>query len=138
MRDHYVIHLANISRHMLIYICLFYLIVGNLGGILKIFFFLQKPVRRCPCIVYVLAATLTDFIILNNIPVLRILSSFYPSKKWIHITMIRSILLDKENEELRLYSLETIQMCKIRNYLHMWSTDVSIIYSFLHLLIVIL
>jgi len=119
----YVTHLKNISRYLSIYICLFYLIVGNIGTIFKILFFLQKPIRTCPCSAYVIIATINDFITLNNIPILRLLSNLYPSKKWIHITIDRSILSNRQNEFL---SSETIIICKIRNYLHMWSADVSI------------
>jgi hypothetical protein len=111
---------------MTIYIYLFYLIIGNIGGIFKIFFFLQKPVRACPCTVYIIAATITDFITLNNIPILRVFSSFYPLKKWIPMTMMKPRLADRQNKELLPFSSATIQMCKIQNYVHMWRTDVSI------------
>ncbi len=125
--DDYISHLENISRYFSIYICLFYLIFGNIGIIFKILFLLQKPIRACPCVVYINAASIMDVITLNNIPILKLLSSLYPSKQWIHITINRSILFEERNEQFLLFSSpKANQICKIRNYIHMWSTDVSI------------
>lgn len=119
-------YLKNLSRHMSIYICLFYVIVGNISCIFKILFFLQKPLRTCPCSAYVIAATINDCITLNNIPILNILSNVYPSKNWIYITINRPSLFKRQNERILFSSSSTINTCKIRNYLHMWSTDVSV------------
>ena len=126
--DYYVSHLEDIKRYFSIYICFFYLIFGNIGIVFKIVFFLQKPVRACPCVIYVLAASIVDFVTLNNIPILKLLSSLYPSKRWIYITINRSILSEERNEQqlVSFSSRKANQICKIRNYIHMWSTDVSI------------
>lgn len=117
--NHNVRCLKYISHHMLVYICLFYLIVGNLSTILKILFILQKPARTCPCSPYVIAAAINDIITLNNLPLFKLLSSFYPSKNWIKITINRSILSKKPNENLLFSFSEPINACKILNYLHM-------------------
>lgn len=123
--NRYANYLENITRYISIYTYLFYLIVGNIGVPFKILFFLQKPVRTCPCSIYIIAATISDFITINNIPIFTLLSSLYSSKTWISIITIRPSLPITINEDL-IISQASIRMCKILNYLHMWSTDISI------------
>ena len=50
-----------------------YLIFGNIGNIFKVLFFLQKPLKRCPCTIYILCGTIGHFFTLNNIPLLNLL-----------------------------------------------------------------
>jgi hypothetical protein len=112
-------------RYFNIYINLFYLIVGNTGNLFKVAFFLQKPLRSLPCTVYILVSTFSDFITLNNLPVLQLLIHLYPNYHWITVTVDLS---NYRNETALLsYSVSTydITMCKIRSYLHMLSTDLS-------------
>jgi len=108
-----------------IYINFFYLIFGNIGNLLKIAFFLQKPVRSLPCTIYILFSTLSDFIILNNLPLLQLLIHLYPKYHWIQVTVDWS---NYRNETILLsYSVSNydIIMCKVRIYFHMLSTDLS-------------
>jgi len=123
--DMYIAHLEKLSRFISIFASLFYLIIGNVGNLVKVLFFLQKPLRSCPCTVYMLAATISNFIIINNIPMLKLISNLYPSNKWIHMTFGWSLPKNTTLEESFLYSQTTINLCKSRNYLHMWSADVS-------------
>ena len=112
-------------RYVNIYINLFYLIFGNLGNLLKIVFFLQKPLRAVPCTVYVLGSTLLDFLTLNNLPVLQLLVHLYPHYHWIKVTVDWS---NDRNETILLQypvSNHDVFMCKLRTYLHMFSTDFS-------------
>ena len=60
-------------RYFNISINFFYLIFGNIGNLFKVAFFLQKPLRSLPSTVYILFATFSDFITLNNLPVLQLL-----------------------------------------------------------------
>jgi hypothetical protein len=122
----YVTRLENISRYIAIYVNLFYLIIGNTANLFKVFFCLQKPVRTCSCTVYILIATFADFITLNNIPILKLLSNLYPSNRWINITFRWTFSTNTITEEPFVPSQKAINICKVRNYFHMWSTDVSI------------
>ena len=56
-----------------------------------------------------------DLITLNNIPILQLLSSLYPS-----------ILSQRQSGEASLGSSRMTKICQIGNSIHMWSTDVSI------------
>jgi hypothetical protein len=123
--DMYVTHLDNLSRFISIFVSLFYLIVGNVGNSVKVLFFLQKPLRSCPCVVYILAATISNFITINNIPILKLLSNLYPSNRWIYITFGWSLSTNTTVAESFPHSQTAINACKIRNFLHLWSTDVS-------------
>jgi hypothetical protein len=120
-----IIHFENVSHYISTCKFIFYLIFGNIGNIFKILFFLQKPLKRCPCTIYVLFATISDFFTLNNIPLLNLLSndwmiiSFGPlssSSSFLNETIIQNSFIPSE------YS---IKMCKIRNYFHMWSSNFS-------------
>lgn len=117
--NNYFIHYLNINLN------LFYLIFGNIGNILKIAFFLQKPLRTLPCSVYILCATISDFITLNNLPVYQLLIYLYP--KYHSIKLYIDWSNTPNESELVEYSVLTydIVMCKIRSYLHMLSTDFS-------------
>ena len=113
------------TRHLNICINFFYLIFGNIGNLLKIAFFLQKPLRFLPCTTYILYSTLSDFITLNNLPALQLLIHLYPQHHWIKVTVDWS---NSRNEsDLWPYSVSTydLLMCKVRTYLHMFSTDLS-------------
>ena len=112
-------------RYLNIYINLFYLIFGNFGNLLKIAFFLQKPLRSLPCTVYIVCSTLSGFLTLNNLPVRQLLIHLYPKYHWIKITVDWS---NHRNESVLLaYSVSTydLLMCKTRTYLHMFSIDLS-------------
>jgi hypothetical protein len=118
-------NMNSITRYLNIHINLFYLIFGNIGNLFKIAFFLQKPLRSLPCTVYILFATICDFITLNNLPVRQLLIHLYPKYHWIKITVDWS---NSRNEAILLtYSISTYDIitCKIRSYLHMLSTDLS-------------
>jgi hypothetical protein len=118
-------HINSFIHYLNIYINLFYLIFGNIGNIFKIGFFLQKPLRSLPCTVYILFATISDFITLNNLPIRQLLIHLYPQHHWIKITVDWS---NYRNESILLpYSITTydIFMCKLRTYLHMLSIDIS-------------
>ncbi|CAF1406077.1 unnamed protein product [Adineta steineri] len=115
----------SLTRYLNININLFYLIFGNIGNLLKICFFLQKPLRSLPCTIYILFATISDFVTLNNLPVLQLLIHLYPNYQWIKVTVDWS---NYENDsKLIFYTVSTydIFMCKMRSYLHMLSTDLS-------------
>lgn len=112
-------------RYLNIHVNLFYLIFGNIGNLLKIAFFLQRPLRALPCTVYILLATFSDMVTLNNLPVLQLLIHLYPKYHWIKVAVDWS---NYRNEPaLRSYSVSKydLLMCKMRSYLHMLSTDVS-------------
>ncbi|CAF0916873.1 unnamed protein product [Adineta steineri] len=112
-------------RYINIYINLFYLIFGNIGNLLKVAFFLQKPLRSLPCTMYILFSTVSDFVTLNNLPVLQLLIHLYPNYHWIKITVDWS---NNQNDTVLLsHSISNydIIMCKIRSYLHLLSTDLS-------------
>jgi hypothetical protein len=116
-------HFENISHSISTYTFIFYLIFGNIGNLFKILFFLQKPLKRCPCTIYILFATISHFFTLNNIPLLNLLSnewlilSFGPTSSFLHETVAQNSFIPSE------YS---IKMCKIRNYFHMWSSNTSL------------
>jgi hypothetical protein len=120
-----VARLEDILRRLTIYISLFYLICGNLGNLFKVFFFLQRPLKSCPCTVYILTATFSDFITLNNIPMLKLLYNLFPSSKWINISFGWSLSSNTTMVHSFRPSQMAINMCKTRSYLHMWSTDIS-------------
>jgi hypothetical protein len=113
------------TNYLNIYINLFYLIFGNLGNLLKIAFFLQKPFRFLPCTAYILCATVSDFLTLNNLPVRQLLIHLYPKYHWIKVAVDWS---NHRNESVLLaYPVSTydLLMCKIQTYIHMFSIDVS-------------
>jgi len=115
----------DITRYLNINLNLFYLIFGNIGNLFKIIFFLQKPLRSFPCSIYILSATISDFVTLNNLPVRQLLVQLYPKYHSIKLIVDWS---NSPNEFILLtYSISTydIIMCKIRSYLHMLSTDLS-------------
>ena len=112
-------------RYFNIYINLFYLIVGNIGNLFKIAFFLQKPLRSVPCTYYILFSTISDFLTLNNLPVLHLLIYIFPQYHWIKVNVDWS---NQQNQTILLsYTVSTydIIMCKVRSYLHMLSTNIS-------------
>jgi hypothetical protein len=112
-------------RYFNIYINIFYLIFGNIGNLFKIAFFLQKPLRSVPCTVYILFSTFSDFVTLNNLPILQLLIHLYPNYHWIKVNVDWP---KHQNQTILLsYSASTydIIMCKIHSYLHMLSTDLS-------------
>ena len=102
-----------------------FLIFGNLGNLLKIIFFLQKPLRLLPCTTYILCSTMSDLITLNNLPVRQLLVHLFPDYHWIQTTLDWSN--DRIDPILSTYSVSTydILMCKIRSYFHMFSIDLS-------------
>lgn len=55
----------------------------------------------------------------------KLFSNLYPSDRWIHMTFGWSYPKNMTLTEPFLYSQRTINLCKTRNYLHMWSADVS-------------
>ncbi|UJR14195.1 hypothetical protein I4U23_001188 [Adineta vaga] len=113
----------SIIRYLNIHMNLFYLIFGNIGNLLKVAFFLQKPLRTLPCTVYILSATLSDFVTLNNLPALQLLTHLYPNHHWIKVTVDWS---NHRNDSMLIYytvSTYDIVICKVRSYLHMLSTD---------------
>jgi hypothetical protein len=118
----YVTRFENVSNFISTYIFIFYLIFGNIGNIFKVFFFLQKPLKRCPCAIYVLLGTIGHFFTLNNIPLLSILS-----KDWVIIGFGQSSLFINETrvENSSTPSEYSIKMCKIQNYFHTWSSHFS-------------
>jgi hypothetical protein len=112
-------HYINISLN------LFYFIFGNIGNLVKIAFFVQKPLRSLPCSVYILVATMGDFVTLNNLPVRQLLTHFYPEYYSIQLIVDWS---NFRNESILLTSSVSkydIIMCKTRSYLHMLSMDLS-------------
>ena len=114
-----------LTRYLNTYVNLFYLIFGNIGNLFKIAFFLQKPLRALPCSIYILCATISDFVTLNNLPVRQLLTYLYPEYHSIKLIVDWS---NYRNESILLrHSISTydIIMCKIRSYLHMFSTDFS-------------
>ncbi len=113
-------------RYVNIYSNFFYLIFGNIGNLLKVAFFLQKPLRSLPCTVYILFSTFSDFITLNNLPALQLLIHLYPNYHWIKVTIDWS---NHHNQTIPLsYSASTydIIMCKVRSYFHILSRDISL------------
>ena len=122
-------HLNSFLRYLNINLNLFYLIFGNLGNLLKVAFFLQKPLRTLPCSIYILSATISDFIKLNNLPVRQLLTSLYPEYYSIQLIVDWSSFRNDSFSliEHRQYSISTydLVMCKFRSYLHMFSTDLS-------------
>jgi hypothetical protein len=115
----------SLNRYLNITINLFYLIFGNIGNLLKIAFFLQKPLLSLPCAIYIRLATISDFVTINNLPVRQLLIHLYPEHHWIKINGDWS---NQRNESILLtYSVSTydIVICKCRTYLHMLSIDLS-------------
>ena len=105
--------LKTVSNYISTYTFIFYLIFGNIGNIFKILFFLQKPLKRCPCTIYVLSATISNFFTLNNIPLLNLLS-----KDWMMISFGPSFSNFNEtiSENSFIHSKYSIKICKIGNY----------------------
>jgi hypothetical protein len=115
----------SITRYLDIYLNLFYLIFGNIGNLLKVAFFLQKPLRALPFSIYILFATISDFVTLNNLPIRQLLTHLYPKYHSINLIVDWS---NYQNESILLtHTISTydIIMCKFRSYLHMLSTDIS-------------
>jgi hypothetical protein len=115
----------SLIRYANINLNLFYLIFGNLGNLFKVAFFLQRPLRSLPCSFYILCATISDFVTLNNLPLRQLLIYLYPEYHSIKLIVDWS---NFRNETILLtYPVSTydIIMCKIRSYLHMLSTDLS-------------
>jgi len=120
--DLYIRRFENVSHSISNYIFIFYLIIGNIGNIFKTLFFLQKPLKSCPCSIYVIVATISHFFTLNNIPILNLLSNdwvivgFEQSSSFINETVLQNSFV---------HSSSSIKMCQIRIYFHMWSTHFS-------------
>ncbi|UJR32864.1 hypothetical protein I4U23_020325 [Adineta vaga] len=108
-----------------LYINVFYLIFGNISNFLKILFFLQKPLRSLPCTSYILFATITDFMTLNNLPLHQLLIHLYPQYHWIKVSVDWSNYRNETNLLSYTVSNYDIIICKIRSYLHLFSTDLS-------------
>lgn len=120
------IDLDSFSTHLFnLYLNWFFLIFGNIGNLLKIIFFLQKPLRLLPCTSYILCSTLSDFVTLNNLPIRQLLIHLYPQYHWIRATIDWSN--DQIDSILNNYSVTNFDllMCKIRSYFHMLSIDFS-------------
>lgn len=118
----YMEHFENISHYISTYTFIFYVIFGNIGNIFKIFFFLQKPLQRCPCTIYILFATIAHFFTLNNIPLLNLLSN-----NWMIISFgsTSSFINEIVTQNSSISSKSSIKICKIRTYFHMWSSNTS-------------
>lgn len=112
-------------RYLNINLNLFYLIFGNLGNLFKVAFFLQKPLRTLPCSIYILSATISDFIKLNNLPVRQLLTYLYPEYHSIKLIVDWSNFRNESSLLEHSISTYDIIMCKFRSYLHMFSTDLS-------------
>ena len=108
-----------------IFMNLFYLIVGNFGNLLKVGFFLQKPLRSVPCSVYILISTCSDFVTLNNLPALQLLADLYPGSQWIKASVDWSNYQNDTSLTHFPASIYDILLCKQRTYFHMLSTDLS-------------
>ncbi|CAF0972209.1 unnamed protein product [Didymodactylos carnosus] len=128
----YIIKLNTISNRMNIYVNLLFLIFGNIGNLLKIFFFLQKPLRLCSCSVYIIAATITYFFLLNNIPVTRFLANIQSSSNT--TKSISQINIGWYDSRIVLLHIDNIPMsiispalyCKLRMYIQMLSTNLAL------------
>jgi hypothetical protein len=65
--------LVDLSKKLSLYGNILILIIGNITNIMKIFFFLQSPLRSNSCSYYILAGTFADLIFINNQPLIRLL-----------------------------------------------------------------
>lgn len=65
--------LFDLSKKIGLYGNFFILIIGNLGNMIKILFFLQPPLRTNSCSYYILAGTIADLFFINNQPLIRLL-----------------------------------------------------------------
>ncbi|CAF1361887.1 unnamed protein product [Adineta ricciae] len=117
----YIKRLENLCDHISTYVFLFYLIVGNIGNVFKVLFFSQKPLRSCPCTIYILVATIGHFLTLNNIP----LSSLFRNN-WDLIGFDHGLNFNRTFVENTLTSTHATRMCKIQVYFHMLSTNISL------------
>ncbi|CAF1091616.1 unnamed protein product [Rotaria sp. Silwood1] len=114
------------TRYLNIYGNLFFVTFGNIGNLLKVGFFLQKPLRSCACSVFILVATFSNFITLNNIPLHRLLVNVFTSSYWVNagvgwskIEKIRSNLSSDTATDFE------IIVCKLRIYFHMLSASLT-------------
>lgn len=129
MTDNQTIHPHHLhqssTHHLNLCLNLFFLICGNLGNLLKVAFFLQKPLRLLPCTAYILCSTFSDFITLNNLPARQLLIHLFPNYRWIKATIDWSN--DETDRLLNSYPVSTydLLMCKMRSYFHMLSIDLS-------------
>lgn len=114
------------TRYLNIYANLFFVIVGNVGNLLKVGFFLQKPLRSCACSVFILLATFSNFVTINNLPLYRLLSNIFLSLSWVDTGVGWS---KSGNTQMNLQS-ETVSkydviLCKLRIYFHMLSASLT-------------
>jgi hypothetical protein len=115
----------SFTHYLNIYLNFFYLIFGNIGNLLKIAFFLQKPLRALPCSIYILFATISDIVTLNNLPIHQLLTHLYPEYHSINLIVDWSTYRNESILITHTVSTYDIIMCKFRSYLHMLRTDIS-------------
>ena len=65
--------LFDVSKKISLYGNFLILIIGNMGNIVKILFFLQPPLRTSSCSYYILAGTIADLFFINNQPLIQFL-----------------------------------------------------------------
>ncbi|CAF0724008.1 unnamed protein product [Rotaria sp. Silwood1] len=116
----------SFTRYFNIYVNLFFVTFGNVGNLLKVGFFLQKPLRSCTCSVFILVATFSNFATLNNLPLHRFLTNVYLSSNWIDAGVGWSkIEKTGSNPSYDTVSKFDIIVCKLRIYFHMLSASLT-------------
>jgi len=114
------------TRYFNIYVNLFFVTFGNIGNLLQVVFFLQKPLRSCACSVFILVSTFSNFAMLNNVPIHRLLSNLYPSPHWVDFNAGWS--KNEKNKTIILSDTAScfdMIVCKVRAYFQMLSISLS-------------
>lgn len=118
--------LDPIIRNLNIYANLFFVTFGNIGNLLKVAFFLQKPLRSSACTVFILFATLSNFATLNNLPLHRLMSNLFSSSYWVDAGVGWSRFEKSQiDSSYNTVSIFEIIICKLRIYIHMLSASVT-------------
>ncbi|CAF3095099.1 unnamed protein product [Rotaria sp. Silwood2] len=114
------------TRYLNIYANLFFVTFGNIGNLLKVGFFLQKPLRSCACSVFILVATFSNFITINNLPLHRLLANVFTSSDWIDASVGWSTIeKTQSNLSVNIVPDFDIIVCKLRIYFHMLSASMT-------------